>query len=881
MVDGSVPSGEQPDKDNTAGFAWRAAGQMPFDRDRKAYRVPPLVRWIWNTLVVRTDIYGAYYRDRDGRTATYTVTRAGLRERGYVIDEDEHVLTRWELSKHLTRPAGDPRDALGVHFASAGNFGRCVAIDYDAHNDTSPETVERNVRCAMRHYEFLRTRGGNPLLFDYGNGSLHLWQPFACGVRADVLHHFARSLVADATVHGFVTPPETFPKQEWVSDCGHWLRLPGAHHRRPVWPRLWDGSRWLEEADAIAHILAIHGADPLTVIPAEIFRQCIDRAKNLPAPRQRPAAGRMRRERIGRPDGADLTIGDQYDLDPRVTWFDTGLTDPAFAGWTWVRGESYRHPGATNATSGTVGLCRGRNGEELFHCFTPNAPPFEEGGTYGKFNVLALLKHGADRSAAARSLAKQGYGRAGIHWPRPDALAPATAATPEGSSGCEVAKDGVQGFEFLGCLHKEERRHPKNSKVCARRRPKRPKAPPASPDGGGARVWQTVPARLYAEAQKLYCTRGARRPGVGTGSKNAGEQAIFKPGCASLSCVACHTFRRFFYAHPVCGHIAIARVQYNSAPFPRFCLWKGSKPAYRELLAHLRYIAKVTNTPAPALVWVHNSPGGSMTVLFVNGPDPDPSLRREGGKPWGDDPVEVSAEDAADAIAEAIDALPCKAYPGQRFNPFYVTPGLFPTDEEEVKVKERNLVLPYLGDGTPVRVRISMLQIRIAAATCKLDLKGWLDDETGVGVDDDVVYLLSAFFGNAPSVCADFWDRVEGVYPYDGPPRKPEECRQYQPAGWRPPPKPRKPRPRKHFVDKHRRVFEAAELPPSLGGRVIASVKGFANWMAVLGGDGCEGEIAAVLALSGVRGGLNQAREAFVAFLVVRGFDARDWVQDA
>jgi replicative DNA helicase len=60
--------------------------------------------------------------------------------------------------------------------------------------------------------------------------------------------------------------------------------------------------------------------------------------------------------------------------------------------------------------SATTGYCTGKNGEPLLRLFSSNAHPFEDGKTYGKFRAYALLNHNGDMSAAARELAKQGYG---------------------------------------------------------------------------------------------------------------------------------------------------------------------------------------------------------------------------------------------------------------------------------------------------------------------------------------------------------------------------------------------------------------------------------------------------------------------------------------
>lgn len=66
--------------------------------------------------------------------------------------------------------------------------------------------------------------------------------------------------------------------------------------------------------------------------------------------------------------------------------------------------EHFTRPGKASGISGA--LIEGH----LFHCFSSNGFPFEDGKTYSKFAVFALLEHDGDYSAAARALAVQGYG---------------------------------------------------------------------------------------------------------------------------------------------------------------------------------------------------------------------------------------------------------------------------------------------------------------------------------------------------------------------------------------------------------------------------------------------------------------------------------------
>lgn len=80
------------------------------------------------------------------------------------------------------------------------------------------------------------------------------------------------------------------------------------------------------------------------------------------------------------------------------------------AGWKFIcktgRNEQWRRPGKTNGTSASFD-------GEFFYCFTSNGDPFNPDKGYSLFQVFALLKHGGDFHAAARELAKMGFGSKG------------------------------------------------------------------------------------------------------------------------------------------------------------------------------------------------------------------------------------------------------------------------------------------------------------------------------------------------------------------------------------------------------------------------------------------------------------------------------------
>jgi putative DNA primase/helicase len=92
-------------------------------------------------------------------------------------------------------------------------------------------------------------------------------------------------------------------------------------------------------------------------------------------------------------------------------------------GWLPVATDSagrvrWRRPGKDRGWSATTGCRATEGGHELFYCFTSNGEPFEENRAYSKFSAYALLHHGGDFKAAARELARQGYGPPRQSWGR-------------------------------------------------------------------------------------------------------------------------------------------------------------------------------------------------------------------------------------------------------------------------------------------------------------------------------------------------------------------------------------------------------------------------------------------------------------------------------
>ncbi|HEY3789250.1 MAG TPA: hypothetical protein VGL71_10360 [Urbifossiella sp.] len=241
-------------------------------------RAPELAEWVMTHLVNRTDVWGRYVR-RKGDDTTQVVTVPFRDERGKVfLDLDS-------LRKHFrTR---QPSGQLGVHSASSDMTSRWLAIDVDLHDpDEWSVTPEANLAAVRGWQQRLIEQGLDPLLMDSnGIGGFHLLVLFAEPMSTASVHKFGANLVDDFERRGLDHKPEVFPDKPTWDHYGDWLRLPGRHHSRPHFTRVWNDepfaeTRWLEGHDAIDRIMATRPAPEAILEPLGITRPrrtvCLD-----------------------------------------------------------------------------------------------------------------------------------------------------------------------------------------------------------------------------------------------------------------------------------------------------------------------------------------------------------------------------------------------------------------------------------------------------------------------------------------------------------------------------------------------------------------------------------------------------------------------------
>jgi hypothetical protein len=225
-------------------------------------QAPRLAAWVLTHLVNRTDVWGRYVRRKsdDGEPGIGVVTAPFRDERGKVFLDLE------SLEKHFKVRSGS--GVLGVHSASSDQTSRWLAIDIDRHDiDDLAVTAEGNFVAARSWWQQLAEQGFDPLLLDSnGQGGYHILVLFAQPMATKSVHEFGKRLTADYRRRGLDVAPEIFPGQARWDHYGDWLRLPGRHHTRSHYSRVWNDepfndNPWLEGHEAIERILATRPAD--------------------------------------------------------------------------------------------------------------------------------------------------------------------------------------------------------------------------------------------------------------------------------------------------------------------------------------------------------------------------------------------------------------------------------------------------------------------------------------------------------------------------------------------------------------------------------------------------------------------------------------------
>lgn len=294
-------------------------------------------------------------------------------------------------------------DVIGAHTLHPEHAGgRFAGVDIDAHEGSKADPAS-NEAFALRWYEKAKSVGLLPLVYDSnGNGGFHGVVFFSDPkpyVPGPVLYGLALWLADEFKQFGFVKRPETYPKQRTLpkEGYGNWLRVIGRHHSRDFWPRVWNGSTWLEGEVAVAHVLSIGRSDS-ALIPHEA------RLLGAVDARLAPTGSSPADPSGGRP-------GDDFNTRGGAEAIAKILTH---SGWRLFRQRSdgvseWTRPGKDTDSSGTLGFCN-KGGVNKFYCWTDAASPLGPNKAYTAFNLLATLHYAGDFAAAAAECRRTGFG---------------------------------------------------------------------------------------------------------------------------------------------------------------------------------------------------------------------------------------------------------------------------------------------------------------------------------------------------------------------------------------------------------------------------------------------------------------------------------------
>lgn len=334
---------------------------------------PALADWTLARLVNRSDAYGQY-RPMDRRHG-----------------KNNAFIAKQELSPAVLRrhfEGRDPGDLVGLFSTTPApepggvELSRWLAIDIDRHGDEGDPAANELYATLLA----ARARAFDPILLDSnGHGGYHLLVVFAEPRSTADVFAFGRWLIRDWRDHGLDREPETFPKQAALGTgkgFGNWLRLPGRHHTRDHWTRVFAADResWLDGAEAVRHLLAHRGA--ATPFPAEAREPAFVTRPGAqggrPGPKALPGPGRdgqapsgldhetelkLAREALGHYQNSDLGYDD---------WLAVGMSlarlgDDGLALWEeWSRSSGKYVEGVCRAKWASFKASGGRGLGSLF-----------------------------------------------------------------------------------------------------------------------------------------------------------------------------------------------------------------------------------------------------------------------------------------------------------------------------------------------------------------------------------------------------------------------------------------------------------------------------------------------------------------------------------
>jgi hypothetical protein len=275
-----------------------------------------LAAWAVKTMVNRIDVWGLYTRwvDDDGVEHS-SMTAPPKKQRGRA------QLAEIDLVQHFK---GVPGQIKGLHSTSPDNTCRWFAYDFDNH-DHDPATAGKNFEQALLLIEHLHDYGFEAFLEDSnGDGGYHVWVLLTAPMPSAVVYAFAQQVATELGLDA-----EVFPKQADIgSGFGNFLRIPGKHHSRNHWSRIYHCGVWLEGKEAIEAIRNTP-VNATELLPAPAVKEELEQTREINHQLSKPKTGRRSDVEIAKQclqylgvDVADdralwIKVGQiLYDLDP-------------------------------------------------------------------------------------------------------------------------------------------------------------------------------------------------------------------------------------------------------------------------------------------------------------------------------------------------------------------------------------------------------------------------------------------------------------------------------------------------------------------------------------------------------------------------------------
>ncbi len=272
-------------------------------------RATELAEWAMDNLVNRKDVWGQYSvltpneRIKQGRDyKAMTLPRKDMRGEDMVTLDK---LTRHFASRHFHKP-----QIIGLHEKSKENISKestskWLGIDIDCHDTESvaaEDHARRNLNGALKWWRDFQKMGYDPLLIDSnGAGGYHLWVLFKDPAPTQDVYMLAKNMVTQWESNNLDEEPETFPKKVKEGSLGSWFRLPGLHHTREHYGKIWSGDDWLDDpwldghAAIDAMLSVVPGPPPSKAKEQDLSPRKTRRSTLKPEPKPKKASARKNR----------------------------------------------------------------------------------------------------------------------------------------------------------------------------------------------------------------------------------------------------------------------------------------------------------------------------------------------------------------------------------------------------------------------------------------------------------------------------------------------------------------------------------------------------------------------------------------------------------